>query len=391
MPYMNSIVPLLLLFSVLFAGVHGALKVSHLAKTYTLTSGHMTACPRTVTYGPISTSLSIPTAGMKVDSLACKGPGGKKLRAGSQLRDAGLILPTLLTHSAVRFFAGVESATRVCGAHAFNASTISYYLASTSDTAHRDAGSGIAISPGYMYAVYTHFVHPCVYKAKLTQKEIEAIAASEKPSLFSDSGPDAQGLGNSANNSNPVCFPANARVDTPQGVRRIDSLQVGDKVLVGHGNNGGNKKYSEIFSFSHRDPYAVANFVRIVAASGATLEISPGHLLYVDGRLVPAGTAKVGDIINTINTIHINGVGERIVEVDTKWGVGLYAPHTLHGNIVVNDVVASCYTQFIQPNAAHALLAPLRVALIRASLKQDVVDGAINSLRNLASFIPSIF
>ena len=39
---------------------------------------------------------------------------------------------------------------------------------------------------------------------------------------------------------------------------------------------------------------------------------------------------------------------------------GLYNPHTLHGDVVVDGVLTSTYTGVVHPALAHALLAPLR-------------------------------
>ncbi len=51
-----------------------------------------------------------------------------------------------------------------------------------------------------------------------------------------------------------------------------------------------------------------------------------------------------------------------MLAVDTVWERGLYNPQTAAGDIVVDGFVASTYTTFASPRAAHALLAPLRLA-----------------------------
>ena len=52
---------------------------------------------------------------------------------------------------------------------------------------------------------------------------------------------------------------------------------------------------------------------------------------------------------------------------------GLYNPHTLHGDIVVDGVLTSTYTAAFSPTLAHVALAPLR-ALYRAGVDIFKVD-----------------
>jgi hypothetical protein len=47
--------------------------------------------------------------------------------------------------------------------------------------------------------------------------------------------------------------------------------------------------------------------------------------------------------------------------VSTEWAEGLYNPHTMHGDIVVDGVHTSTYTDSVAPALAHALLWPVRM------------------------------
>lgn len=72
--------------------------------------------------------------------------------------------------------------------------------------------------------------------------------------------------------------------------------------------------------------------------------------------VVAAGGVAVGDALETDD-----GAMERVTRVNRRAGRGIYFPQTLHGQIVVDGVVASTYTTVVEPGAAHTWLAPARL------------------------------
>ena len=62
-------------------------------------------------------------------------------------------------------------------------------------------------------------------------------------------------------------------------------------------------------------------------------------------------------------------------QVDSKFAQGLYNPHTMHGDIVVNGIRTSSYTAAINPILAHAALWPVRMLF---SMGVDVINGAFD-------------
>lgn len=161
-----------------------------------------------------------------------------------------------------------------------------------------------------------------------------------------------------------TCFPAGATVRLANGaLRRMDELSIGDHVQVGP------EKYSEVFMFTHRLSAAESpqnHFVQLHtrsqsaadhdATQSRTIAMSPQHYLYVNGDLKPASKARVGDVI-----AYDNGLRGLVTRVEYVREDGLYNPQTLHGDIVVNGIVASTYTEALQPNVAHAALFPVRI------------------------------
>lgn len=153
------------------------------------------------------------------------------------------------------------------------------------------------------------------------------------------------------------CFPAAATVRTQdRGVVRMDRLAIGDRVVAGRDANG-NELYSGVFLFSHQDSDTVSDFVRIFSSNDRLLELSAGHYLYVNRKLVTASSVREGDSL-----VDEDGSSIRVSRVGKVRRRGLYNPQTMNGNIVVDGVLVSTYTTAIQPAVASALLTPVRAA-----------------------------
>lgn len=151
------------------------------------------------------------------------------------------------------------------------------------------------------------------------------------------------------------CFPSSALVTLSSGQRiPMRDLATGDNVAVGGGLT------STVFMHTHKDHSTGSAFVTLRTASGHVLTATAGHYIYVNGALAPASSAAVGDELTLASGAH-----SAVVEVGESVEDGLYNPQTLHGDIVVDGVLASTYTTAVEPALANALLAPAR-ALYRA-------------------------
>jgi hypothetical protein len=180
--------------------------------------------------------------------------------------------------------------------------------------------------------------------------------------------------------------------------KRMDELKIGDTVLTGY------KKFSPVYLFSHADAESDTLFVQLefnsVQGSGGSgvegntfqpltlspLTLSPGHFIYIveEGaaasevengtpkmKAIPARDIRIGDIVQT-------GDGDgatsplltKVVRINSVRGKGLYNPHTLDGDIIVDGILTTVYTDAIRPELAHALLAP-----VRALYKMNVSVG----------------
>lgn len=179
--------------------------------------------------------------------------------------------------------------------------------------------------------------------------------------------------GDSATNLNiekSTCFPADALVRLESGLmKRMDQVQIGDSVLVAPG------VFSEVFMFTHRLADIKTNFVTLHMSSGSQLSLTSGHLLYVDGQLLPARKVRTGSALHLAD-----GSMSYVAAVTRAAKSGLYNPQTIHGDIVVNGIITSTYTTAVRPVVAHALLAPLRVLYTSLGWTTTAVESGGESL-----------
>lgn len=185
-----------------------------------------------------------------------------------------------------------------------------------------------------------------------------------------DEGDEAE-MTASPEDDGPICWPAGASVELRDGsVKRMEEVETGDVVRVSAGG------FSRVFMWTHRDGgYQGRRYVRVRLEDGREVTATEGHMVYVRrsegeysnvyGRVVvEMQDVKLGDGMWVLE--EGSEVVKQVVKSWRVWDRGLYNPQTVHGDIVVDGVVATCYTKFVERGMAHGLLAPLR-ALYRWS------------------------
>lgn len=136
--------------------------------------------------------------------------------------------------------------------------------------------------------------------------------------------------------------------------KNVRNLVVGDEVYVGRG------LYSTIFMFTHQDAKFQTKFVALTVAANLTLTVTPSHFIYAASGPVSAGSVKAGDLLRLGD-----GSTSAVTKIREFVDVGVFNPQTEHGDIVVEGVLSSTYTAFMDGQMAHAMLTPLR-ALYRS-------------------------
>jgi hypothetical protein len=173
--------------------------------------------------------------------------------------------------------------------------------------------------------------------------------------------------------SGASCFPGSAIVELHSGAyKRLDQLAIGDRVRVSE------DEFSDVFMFTHRQQESFLPFTVIRLASNHTIRLTEGHYVYVYGELRPAGVVKVGDEL----ALGSGGRSE-VVSVSESFETGLYNPHTLHGDIVVNGVVSSTYTTAVSPVHGHVWLGIFRLLYGALGLKLTWLESGAEFSRKL--------
>ncbi|TKR81366.1 hypothetical protein L596_015246 [Steinernema carpocapsae] len=138
------------------------------------------------------------------------------------------------------------------------------------------------------------------------------------------------------------CFSGDSLVDTPSGPVAMRDLKKGDSVLSMENSMA---TYSPVVMFLHRIENEPALFLALNSSNGAALKLTPEHLIYKSKcgkskfELTAAKNVQVGDCLFT--------KGNNMVEVESLEEVeemGYYAPLTSTGDIFVEGVLCSCYS-----------------------------------------------
>jgi len=185
--------------------------------------------------------------------------------------------------------------------------------------------------------------------------------------------------------SSSDCFPGNSFVwvKNKEEPVLLQELGIGDEVLC-LDNNNIELTYSPVFMFAHKDNSKMTTYLKIYTDSSSCISVSPKHLLQTqkkgkqDPEFTFADHCAVGDSLftslkNQDNCFEM--VKSKIVQIEELTLEGLYAPFTLAGTIIVDNIAASCYANV--PNVplfglthiqcqtfAHASVGLLRAAYI---------------------------
>ena len=138
------------------------------------------------------------------------------------------------------------------------------------------------------------------------------------------------------------CFSKDTTVSVlGRGDVNLENLHVGDQVLTGHEN----PKYDTVYAHGHYQPNIEGDFIVIETENGFSVEMTKGHLIFVDEHQhpIPAGSVSVGDrLISPSGPIEVTKL-----TYETKRG--LYAPLTATGTLLLNGGIwASSYPSILQ-------------------------------------------
>ena len=192
------------------------------------------------------------------------------------------------------------------------------------------------------------------------------------------------------------CFPGSSTVTLEHGVRRkMFDLKIGD--IIQTVDENGELNFSPVILFLHRSPNERRQFLVIQTDTGHSLSVTEYHLIYTmsgkelsdecfaqsetNERKLDNTTLDVYsgyhcslDLFETVYASDVKGGdlvlvfdGEKHMKISKVQNViaindvGKFAPLTAQGNIVVDDVLASCYAVTNNHRMAHIAFAPFRM------------------------------
>jgi len=164
---------------------------------------------------------------------------------------------------------------------------------------------------------------------------------------------------------------------------RMEHLRVGHQVLVMNEATG-QTVYERVDSFIHRRPDIETTFHQLKTASGTSLTLSPEHLVPVVqcDALGSSSTLKYARNTQVGECVMVNHEGSiqqsRIVQKEEVQKTGIFAPLTKSGNLLVDDVVASCYSAYegyYLQNSFYRLYSMLTNFLIRTADTLSPMDA----------------
>jgi len=150
-----------------------------------------------------------------------------------------------------------------------------------------------------------------------------------------------------------TCFSGDSTVETSSRGRIPISDLSEDDYVKAYDLATKQHVFSRFVTYSHADKNQLAKFVAVETTHTArTLKLSAFHLIMKwDGSFVYANELRVGDEVVVFEQDVARP--DTVKSIDEVYDLGVYAPLTEQGTVVVNDVVASCYANVRSHQVAH--------------------------------------
>ncbi|XP_034562557.1 sonic hedgehog protein A [Notolabrus celidotus] len=163
------------------------------------------------------------------------------------------------------------------------------------------------------------------------------------------------------------CFPGSSTVTLQDGTEKaVKYLQKGDRVLAA--DDDGKPIYTDFIMFVDQDSTTRRLFYVIETDSGHKITLTAAHLLFISRNsteeermsAVFASQVQPGQRVFVLDADRLEPV--TVKRIYTQEHEGSFAPVTVQGTVVVDQVLASCYAVIEDHELAHWALAPVRLA-----------------------------
>uniref|UniRef100_A0A914PHX3 Hint domain-containing protein n=1 Tax=Panagrolaimus davidi TaxID=227884 RepID=A0A914PHX3_9BILA len=210
------------------------------------------------------------------------------------------------------------------------------------------------------------------------------------------------GLGAAAGAGAGACFSGDTIVKILNGKeKRMNELKIGDWVLSG---GQGKMGFSKIVSWLHRMPNVKFEFLKLTLENGKSLKITKKHFIYKfdcsankthrqlhSSKPVLAENVQISDCLLSRNNKTNKFLLTKISKTETIQEIGIFAPLTDNGNIVVNDIFASCSSEI--DNFSLSFILPVLNKYFKIAVKIfEIFSDSVffESQRNEIELIPGI-
>ncbi|XP_029935835.1 sonic hedgehog protein [Myripristis murdjan] len=163
------------------------------------------------------------------------------------------------------------------------------------------------------------------------------------------------------------CFPGFSSVTLQDGRKKaVKDLRAGDRVLAA--DDEGNPIYTDFIMFLDQESAARRLFYVIETDTEQKIALTAAHLLFVgtnstdEMTAVFASQVQPGQRVFVFDDAHNQLQPVTVKRIYTEEYKGSFAPVTVQGTIVVDQVLASCYAVIEDHDLAHWALAPVRLA-----------------------------
>ena len=159
--------------------------------------------------------------------------------------------------------------------------------------------------------------------------------------------------------------------------------------------------FSSFILFLHRNAHVAHEYLALTTCTNHTIHISRMHLLPIIecaqftqteniNAYMYAHRARVGDCLVETDLRTKESVASRIVAIEIRSKMGLYAPVTMDGSIVVNHIHASVYSSVENHQLQHSVFSFLQ-SVFKILDYMRVFNRATPDIQIYASFMLSLF
>ena len=189
------------------------------------------------------------------------------------------------------------------------------------------------------------------------RREKEKEAAEKKKQEDEEASRKNDGAKNQPDPPTTNCFPCNAMVTTDAGQVTMKDLTVGQKIFT---LKKGKPFMTPFLGWIHRESFEVARFLALETET-QKISLSPKHVIFRkkhgqtgSGSTAFADQVEGGDLLQVLSNGEVRW--EVVLSIQAETRKGFYAPLTSTGTLLVDNILASCYANYLHQSVVSLFL-----------------------------------